>query len=386
MVAAGMFLFVYDKSSQSFFARDQEDMTTQQPTPLPPPPLILRASPIGDVLPPIESAEKLLSNSAQAFPDEVVHGVLHKGTKGIIASASKAGKTWLLLDLAISVSSGTTFLNWETTQGRVLFVNFEIQQTFITQRIKTVMAAKKLAQAGSLDVWTLRGHLSDFDDVLEQLIERTKGKNYSLIILDPIYKAMVGRSENAASGVGVLCHNLDQVATQTGAALVYCHHFSKGNQAGKSSLDRMSGSGVFARDADTIITMTPHKEANCHVLELILRNFPPQPAFVVQWQFPLMSERPELEPKDLEDGEEDISQASALEELLLALLEDAPLTTSAWQKEALKLDIPAAAFSRTFKNLKAAGAISQKKADKTWAPKQNSSSQCLQIPHYTPLD
>ena len=46
---------------------------------------------------------------------------------------------------------------------------------------------------------------------------------------------------------------------QSGAAILYAAHFSKGNQAGKDAIDRISGSGVFGRDADTLIILTKHE-------------------------------------------------------------------------------------------------------------------------------
>lgn len=47
-----------------------------------------------------------------------------------------------------------------------------------------------------------------------------------------------------------------QMCTQLGCAVIYCHHHSKGAQGGKRSMDRASGSGVFARDPDALIDMT----------------------------------------------------------------------------------------------------------------------------------
>ena len=38
--------------------------------------------------------------------------------------------------------------------------------------------------------------------------------------------------------------------------MIYCHHHSKGAQGGKRSMDRASGSGVFARDPDAMLDMT----------------------------------------------------------------------------------------------------------------------------------
>jgi RecA-family ATPase len=37
--------------------------------------------------------------------------------------------------------------------------------------------------------------------------------------------------------------------------VIYCHHHSKGGQGSKRSMDRASGSGVFARDPDALLDM-----------------------------------------------------------------------------------------------------------------------------------
>lgn len=51
------------------------------------------------------------------------------------------------------------------------------------------------------------------------------------------------------------CNQFDKVCTELGCAVIYCHHHSKGNQGGKRSVDRASGSGVFARDPDALLDM-----------------------------------------------------------------------------------------------------------------------------------
>ncbi len=50
-------------------------------------------------------------------------------------------------------------------------------------------------------------------------------------------------------------NNFDKVAAELGTSVIYCHHHSKGAQGGKSSMDRSSGSGVFARDPDAILDL-----------------------------------------------------------------------------------------------------------------------------------
>jgi predicted transcriptional regulator len=81
---------------------------------------------------------------------------------------------------------------------------------------------------------------------------------------------------------------LEDLANQTGAAIAFAAHFAKGNASGKNAIDRISGSGVFARDPDSILVFTEHESENAFTIEPILRNFPYHPPFVTRWNFPLM--------------------------------------------------------------------------------------------------
>jgi|ERR1035438_1495155 hypothetical protein len=74
----------------------------------------------------------------------------------------------------------------------------------------------------NLHIWTLRGASANPEELLERIIDETRADHYALIMLDPIYKLMVGRSENMAGGVGALCHNVERLVEQTGAAVIYC--------------------------------------------------------------------------------------------------------------------------------------------------------------------
>ncbi|WP_270344759.1 hypothetical protein [Enterococcus thailandicus] len=57
-------------------------------------------------------------------------------------------------------------------------------------------------------------------------------------------------------GTAIVFNNLYlHTSTELGCAVIYCHHHSKGSQGGKNSMDRSSGSGVFARDPDAILDL-----------------------------------------------------------------------------------------------------------------------------------
>ena len=124
-------------------------------------------------------------------------------------------------------------------------------------------------------------------------------EEYVLIIFDPIYKALGDRDENKAGDVASMLNELEAIAVKTGAAIAFGAHYSKGNQASKDAMDRIGGSGVFARDPDAILTMTPHEQEECFTVDATLRNFAPQYPFVVRWDWPIFERDTTINPDDL---------------------------------------------------------------------------------------
>jgi hypothetical protein len=144
--------------------------------------------------------------------------------------------------------------------------------------------------------------------------------------------------------------------------VVYAHHFTKGKQTQKKAIDRLSGSGVFGRDADSLILLTDHTQPRCFTLDLILRNLPPQESFVLEWQYPVMIERNDLEP----EGDED-AQTDKRARQMLSLLQTEPLTSGEWEEAARVAGIPHATFFRTKAKLQDGGHIIRDRWDKTWS-------------------
>lgn len=210
-----------------------------------------------DDLPDILNLEDVLQNDVPDLAPELVRGVLRKGHKMLIAGPSKAGKSFALIELAIAIAEGTKWLSYECDQGRVLYINFEIDPPSFIHRVIDVYAAKGIEQstAQNFDMLHLRGQATDLTALAPKIIHKMKSESYAAIILDPIYKLISG-DENSAADMGKFCNQLDRLAAETGAAVIYCHHFSKGAQGGKKAMDRASGSGVFGRDPDAVVTLT----------------------------------------------------------------------------------------------------------------------------------
>lgn len=247
----------------------------------------------------------------------LIDGILHRGTKMVLGGGSKSYKTWTLLNLAASVASGTPWFGHDTvdTGLDVIYLNFEVPHLFFLDRAEQVSKAMGLDGIPSnLAVWSLRGQTNDLSIVLEAMKERmTNG--CALLVIDPIYKALGDRDENSAGDIGKLMIEVESIVEQTGASVAFGAHYSKGNQAEKDPLDRVSGSGVFARDPDTIMGLTAHEEDNCYTVHSALRNFPGKEPFVVEWDFPLFTPREDLDANKLKRPGQKISRGKILEEI-----------------------------------------------------------------------
>ena len=92
------------------------------------------------------------------------------------------------------------------------------------------------------------------DKLAPKLIRRAAKQNYIAVILDPIYKVITG-DENSADQMAAFCNQFDKVCTELGCAGHLLPPPPKGAQGGKRSMDRASGSGVFARDPDAMLDM-----------------------------------------------------------------------------------------------------------------------------------
>ena len=233
-------------------------------------------------LPPILPGDGFMGQP-EPEPPQLVDGVLHQGAKMVLGGPSKARKSWSLIDLMLSVSTGTPWWGFPTCRGRALYLNFELPPFALQYRINRIAAAKEISDFTGFDIWNLRGHATDFSALIPKILGRIRDTGYSLILIDPIYKGLGSRNENDAGDIASLLNEVEQLALKSGAAAVFGAHFSKGNQAGKESIDRIGGSGVFARDPDVILTMTPHEEDDAHVIDLTLRALPPVKPFVVRW-------------------------------------------------------------------------------------------------------
>lgn len=211
---------------------------------------------INDDLPDPESMAVIWDNMPELSPP-LIDNVLRQGHKMLIAGPSKAGKSYALIELCCAVAEAKKWLGFNCTQGRIMYVNLELDRASCLHRFKDVYTALGYEpnNLDKIDIWNLRGNSVPMDKLAPKLIRRASKKDYIAIVIDPIYKVITG-DENSADQMSHFCNQFDKVCNELGCAVIYCHHHSKGSQVGKHSMDRASGSGVFARDPDALLDLS----------------------------------------------------------------------------------------------------------------------------------
>lgn len=210
---------------------------------------------VNDDLPEPEGLDSVWDHLPELSPC-LIENVLRQGHKMLIAGPSKAGKSFLQIELCIAIAEGRKWLSWQCAKGRVMYVNLELDRASCLHRFKDVYQALGIPAENlqNIDIWNLRGKSIPMDKLAPKLIRRAAEKDYIAIIIDPIYKIITG-DENSADQMANFCNQFDKVCTELGCAVIYCHHHSKGSQGSKKSMDRASGSGVFARDPDALLDL-----------------------------------------------------------------------------------------------------------------------------------
>jgi AAA domain/Bifunctional DNA primase/polymerase, N-terminal len=180
----------------------------------------------------------------------------------------KRGKSLLVLNREIRRARGRPFLGFATTPGRTLYIQAEIPEPQLKQRVVTMLANDP--DAGSLDPEMLRGRLLTVThrglfideaagyDAFRRLIEQTEP---DLVSIDPLARFMTGE-ENSARDIGRLINSLDRLIQEYRVAIELTHHAGKPSKGDpRQGGQRLRGSSALFGAADSVTILDRTQDA-----------------------------------------------------------------------------------------------------------------------------
>lgn len=202
----------------------------------------------------------------------VVRGLLPEGFY-ILAGKPKTGKSWLMLDLAVSVASGTDALGaFDVEQGDVLYLALEDGKRRLQDRLRKI-APDEVPEHLHFDLDSPRANQGGLKWLDKWLSEH---RNTRLVVIDTFAKFRAEQkshtniyAEDYRAGEGIV-----DLARKHKVALVVVHHFRK--QAGEDPIDEVSGSAGITGVADGVFLLKRRRNSKMGHLLAIGRDIEEQ--------------------------------------------------------------------------------------------------------------
>lgn len=213
------------------------------------------------------SADWLL---AQDFPPlrYVVDGMIPEGLT-VLAASPKAGKSWMVLGLAIAAATGGNAFDSIPVEPRpVLYLALEDGHRRLSDRLQSL----GVAAAPPALYFKTSTHPHPAVDVIAAFVERHKSAA-PLVIVDTLGKTMGSKTSNETA----YAHDYRKTAelqaivkAAPGAALILVHHVRKAD--GTDFVAAVSGTHGIAGAADTIAVLRRDRQAADATLEVTSRD------------------------------------------------------------------------------------------------------------------
>lgn len=192
-------------------------------------------------------------------PKYVVDNLISNGIT-ILASPPKFGKSWMCMDLAISVANGTDFMGIRTEKRGVIYLALEDGDYRLQERGRKVAGERPIPDNLYLvkDAPVLAEGLLPMLNALAQSCG-----NVGMIIIDTLQKVRgtAGRTEGVYGYDYRELGQLHKYALENNVAVVLVHHLNKGGDD-NDFVGRLNGSTGISGAADSIITLSRGKRGD----------------------------------------------------------------------------------------------------------------------------
>ena len=258
----------------------------------------------------MQAPDRTLFATADAISDmhpemcsPIITGLLREGETMNVIAAPKAGKSWIVLDLAMSIATGKPWLGFPVTAGRTLLIDNELHAETFSDRFRRVATANGIPKgqiSDSFCVKMLRGQLESLDAMETYFNSLPDAGYFKVIILDAFYRFLPkGMSENDNGAMAGMYNILDRMARRLRCAFVLIHHTSKGLQGDKNVTDIGAGGGAQSRATDCHLTLREHETEDCITVDAVARSWPQPKSFVIRKAFPLWKRDETLDPSSM---------------------------------------------------------------------------------------
>lgn len=181
-------------------------------------------------------------------PEWLIDGLLEKNTFAVCFGSPAAGKTFLVLDMALSIATGKTFHEHNVAQGTVFYIAGEGHNGFARRaaawqkQTQISLQGVPFFKSSRSVIMTDDAQVAELRDVIEEMSQ--EHGEPSLIVIDTLARALGAADENSAKEMGAFIRAVDEVRDDYDCTILAVHH------TGHSNKDRARGSSSLLGAAD----------------------------------------------------------------------------------------------------------------------------------------
>ncbi|MDQ3641058.1 MAG: helicase RepA family protein, partial [Actinomycetota bacterium] len=194
-------------------------------------------------------------------PEPLVAGTLDRDTLALVYGQSGCTKTFVVLDLSLSVATGTWWHGHRVEAGEVLYVVAE-GLGGIGARVQAWQTKRQVHTCSEVSWLPMAVNLMDAAKV-DALVEIVRLHQFDLVVLDTFARCIVGGDENSAKDIGVAVEAAERIRRASGACVVLVHHSGKdaaSGARGSSALRGAVATEIEVSHADGVTTLKQTKQ------------------------------------------------------------------------------------------------------------------------------
>ena len=200
----------------------------------------------------------------------LVDGLIPERSFAMIYGAPGSGKSFLAIDMALSVAHGVDWQGKKVKQGPVLYIAGEGMGGF-SKRWKAWSKHHGLENEPDMYLLPVAVNMMDEQDVARLVLTvEEMGREWALVIIDTVARAIAGADENAAQSIGMFVQSCDKVREAAGGTMLAVHHSGKDSSRGARGSNALLGAldtSVVVGKLDDVVTIKVEKQKDAEPID-----------------------------------------------------------------------------------------------------------------------
>ena len=209
-------------------------------------------------------ADKMIPKDTELIIDKI----LPKGFMTIIAGSTGCNKSYLAMQLGISIANNeNSFLGFNINKENlnVLYVDTEVGEEEMVRRYKRIIRNYNWNGSERFNMISKEGSFTEIWEDLKQAVNQFKP---DLIIIDCLYNTSFEKDYSKSSNISKITNHITELKNVSEATILCIHHFNKSNGELGLFKDRMSGASALQNWVEHLILITETNDSSIRLMKI----------------------------------------------------------------------------------------------------------------------